>query len=217
MQVHNRVAAIGGTTGVCVSRACSAGVIGHAVEPSQAITGSLFVNSSNSVVHRQMQVHNGVTAVGSATGICVCRACRAGVIGHTVKPGHAIAGHLLVNTHSGVVHRQMQVYDRVATIGGSIGICICWTCRAGIIGHTVEPGHAIAGHLFINAHSGIFHRQMQTHDGVATIGGTTIICVGRSACASIVSHTVKPGHAVAGGLFVNTCNSVVHRQMQSND
>ena len=168
VQSHDKVAAIGGTALVCVGRSICAGIISHTVKPDQAVAGHLLINSRGGVVHRQMQSNDRVAAIGGTTLVCICRSICAGVISHTVMPGQAVAGHLLIYSRGSIVHRQVQSHDRVATIGSSIGICIYWACRAGVIGHTVEPGQAIASHLLVNACGSVVHRQDHCHHTVAT-------------------------------------------------
>ena len=168
--VHCQMQRIDTGTAVCISIGvciCARNGISRVV-PCVALAGEGIKHIMRAIIHGQVQSHDRITAIGGTTGVCVSRSACAGVIGHTVEPGQAVTGSLFVNARCGIFYNQMQAHNGVATIGGTTGVCVCWACRASVIGHTVEPGHTIAGHLLVNACGSVVHRQKHRHHAIAT-------------------------------------------------
>ena len=78
------------------------------------------------------------------------------------------------------------------------------------------PVEAAAGYGCRVTRVGVSDRQMQGHHGVAAIGGTSDIGVGRCIRACGIGYSVEPSKAVADGLIVDTVCGIVHRQMQGH-
>ena len=151
MQRYGAVTAVCSSTHDSEGRSCRAGSIGHTVYPGEGLASHLLINACRRLVDGQMQRYGAVTAVCSSTHDSEGRGVRAGGIGHTVNPSVAFASSDFDKFSHRLVDGQMQGHDAVATISSTTFNGIGWGCRAGSIGHTINPSVAFTCHLLVNA------------------------------------------------------------------
>ena len=205
VQGHRAVAehALGNLDRVHIGRRVGALVVGHAVNPRQAVAGLALVDAAIHVVQRQVQRGGAVAAplVGGAVD-----AIGRGVVDDTVPQVGSVAGHHSLHGVVVVVDREVQVGYAVATHGI----------------HRVEVGHgaaevvnAVPGELLADrgveqALRALPDGQVQRHSAVAAggIGGMVGIVAGDGI------HGVVPPDAVADIEGVEAASAVADGELQ---
>ena len=183
----------------------AAGSIVAAV-PDEVVAGGSVNAGLNTVVDGEVQRDDGA-AVLAGNGIGgSAELAGALVVGHTVNPGEAVAGHDGLHTAAGGGDGQLEGGDAVAAVAARGGVAVV---AALIVGHAV-PLIAVAGGGGDGGRDRLLDGERQGHGAVAAVAAGELLAVGTRGG---VLHIV-PGVAAAGAHADGGIRGIVDDQVQ---
>ena len=183
----------------------AAGIVVAAV-PDEVVAGGSVKAGLNAVVDGEVQRDDGA-AVLAGNGIGgSAELAGALVVGHTVDPGEAVAGHDGLHTAARRGDGQLEGGDAVAAVAARGGVAVV---AALIVGHAV-PLIAVAGGGGDGGRDRLLDGERQGHGAVAAVAAGELLAVGTRGG---VLHIV-PGVAAAGAHADGGIRGIVDNQVQ---
>ena len=183
----------------------AAGSIVAAV-PDEVVAGGSVKAGLNTVVDGEVQRDDGA-AVLAGNGIGgSAELAGALVVGHTVDPGEAVAGHDGLHTAARRGDGQLEGGDAVAAVAARGGVAVV---AALIVGHAV-PLIAVAGGGGDGGRDKLLDGERQGHGAVAAVAAGELLAVGtRGGVLHIVPGVTAAGTHADGGI-----RGIVDNQVQ---